>query len=424
MKKLSLAAIGCGGRTRTYAGLAMERPDLFSLTAAADPVAGRLEMVAALSQNPAFRRFPTGADLLAGPKLADVLIIGTQDDAHLEPCLDGMKKGYDILLEKPIATNPADILKLARATDELGRRVLVCHVLRYTPFYETVKRIVDSGELGGIVTLHASEGVGTWHQAHSYVRGHWAVTKKATPMIVAKSCHDMDIISWMMGVPCKQVASFGSLSYFHSGNAPAGAPMRCHEGCPAAPECPYDAARYFHEHKKWLTYVHPNPEASEAEAAPWLAQSPWGRCVFHCDSDAVDHQVVNLVFQNGATATFTMTAFDSGRNIEIMGTKATMRGGDFVRREAGCDIILRSHADGAARRVSVEVPGGGYDGHAGGDSGLVNALHGEMTGPAPSEMRSSLARSVQSHLMAFAAEEARKSGEVINLEEFEMASQM
>lgn len=418
-KPLRLAAIGCGGRTRTYFELAAQQPELYQVVAAADPIPARLALARAVSGNPDFRGFSTGEELLAQARLADVMIIGTQDQHHVAPCIGAMEKGYDILLEKPVAPTPGEVLAIERRATALGRRVLVCHVLRYTAFYGAVREIVASGALGDVVTLNASEGVGAWHQAHSYVRGHWSVVEKATPMILAKSCHDLDILSWIVDRPCEAVSGFGSLSHFTSANAPEGAPARCADGCPVADTCPYDANRYLGQHRTWLGYVLPDPRAEEAAIRTWLRDSPWGRCVYRCDNTAVDHQVVAMEFQGGITATFTMTAFDEGRNIEIMGTKGSLRGGHAVKLSSGADIIVRDHAKGTETRHHIAADVGGYDGHGGGDAGLVRALAAEFGNPNPAAMRSSIQRSVQSHLMAFAAEEARLHGTLVRMDAFQ-----
>jgi predicted dehydrogenase len=231
-KPLTLVGIGCGGRTRTYCDLAAKQPHRYQVVAAADPDAERVDLVRASSRNPGFRGFASADACFAAGKLGDVAIIGTQDAYHVEPALKALELGYDLLLEKPVAPDPADVLRIRDTAARLGRRVLVCHVLRYSPFYVKVKELVASGVLGEIVTIDAREGVWDFHQAHSYVRGHWAKTKDCSPMIIAKSCHDLDIISWLVDKPCARVSSFGSLRHFTPANRPAGAPARCTPGCP------------------------------------------------------------------------------------------------------------------------------------------------------------------------------------------------
>ncbi|MCX7846578.1 MAG: Gfo/Idh/MocA family oxidoreductase [bacterium] len=424
-QRLKLAGIGCGGRVRTYFELAARMPHWYEIVAAADPQPSRLELARRASGNPGLLCFRSDRELLSQPKLADVMIIGTQDDYHVEPCLAAMEKGYDVLLEKPIACNLRDVLMLERRARALGRKVVICHVLRYTPLYGTIKELIVSGVVGDVVAVHASEGVGAWHQAHSFVRGHWAVTEKATPMIVAKSCHDMDILAWLIDQPCKCVASFGELRYFTAANAPTGAPLRCTDGCPVGDACMYNALRYLDTQKGWLQWVFDGwATASDAEITAWLAQSPWGRCVYHCDNTAVDRQVVALEFERGITATFTMTAFDEGRNIIVMGTKGVLRGGRATRLGEGCDIIVEEHATGQRTRHMARAFAGGYDSHEDGDPGLMYALYDEMTKVDAAQMRSSISRSVESHVIAFAAEEARLTGTVINVQEFRARHQV
>ncbi len=411
-RPIRLAGIGCGGRTRTYMSLASRFPDLYEIAGAADPIGERVELLEKECGHPqGFRRFASDKELLAADRFADIAIIGTQDAQHVGPCIAAMEKGYDILLEKPIATSVDDILRVQAAAERLGRKVLVCHVLRYTSFYRKAHEIVASGLLGEIVSINATEGVGNFHQSHSYVRGHWSVAERATPMIIAKCCHDLDILLWLMGDRCRSVSSFGGLHYFTSANAPEGAPGRCTDGCPHAKDCPYDAHLYLAKYRgSWLGYVYDKAAtASDGEVLRWLSHSPWGRCVYHCDNTAVDRQVVAMEFARGGTATLTMTAFEDGRHLEIFGTKGVLRGGEAVRAMTGADMILRVHGS-EPEAIRLETLEGGYDGHGGGDMGLVLALHEEMN--APHGMTSSLAVSIESHLIGFAAEVARRTASV------------
>jgi predicted dehydrogenase len=422
VKKLRIAGVGCGSRTSTYMRLAAKMPERYQIVGAADPIDWKVARIARLSGRKDFRSFADARELLAVDRFADVLVIGTQDSYHVEPCIAALEKGYDVLLEKPIATTIDDCLRLEAVAKRLGRRVLICHVLRYTPFYQKVKQIVDSGVLGEIMTVSASEGVGTFHQAHSFVRGHWGVTETSSPMIIQKSCHDLDIIAWMVGRPVKSVVSFGRLSYFNRQHSPPDAPPRCIDGCPVGGSCQYNALRYLTDQRHWLPYVYNGgEEASDDDVREWLKTSPWGRCVYQCDNTAVDHQVLNMEFAGGATASFTMSAFDAGRNLEIWGTEAVLRGGTYTKQAAGCDITVRHHATGEQTQTIVEEKVGGYAAHGGGDGGLMEALYDEMQVPDPADMRSSLSVSVQSHLMGFAAEESRMTNRVVDAEAFRSA---
>lgn len=422
MKKLKLACIGCGSRGRTYLGLAAKMNEYYEVAAAAEPSPERLEYIRKISNNPDFQGFKNDEEILAQPKLADLMIIATQDSMHVKHALAALEKGYDILVEKPIATNIEDVLKIEKRADELGRKVLVCHVLRYTPFYRKVKEIVESGVLGDIATVSMSEGVQAFHQSHSYVRGHWGVKEKSSPMLIAKSCHDLDILCWLVERPCKQVSSFGDLMHFTEANAPEGAPLRCTDGCPVAVECPYNAKLYTSSQRTWLPHVWPlydekNP-ASDEEVIEWLKTCPWGRCVYRCDNNVVDHQVVNMLFEDNLTASFTMTAFDDGRNMEIYGTKACLRGGDLIKKATGSDIIVKSHFSNEQAEYVVDPLVGGYAGHGGGDPGLITALYKEMMKTNPKDMHTSVHVSVRSHLIGFAAEESRISGKTIDIDEY------
>jgi predicted dehydrogenase len=293
-------------------------------------------------------------------------------------------------------------------------------VLRYTPFYRKVKKIIESGALGKIVSVCAREGVGAWHQAHSYVRGQWAVTETCTPMIIAKSCHDLDILYWLIGRPCTSVSSYGGLNHFTKQNKPEGSPLRCTDGCPLGLDCTYHAMHYAGRNRELLHLaMDGGATASADEIEAWLKHSPWGRCVYSCDNTAVDHQVVAMEFEGDITATFTMTAFDEGRSIEIFGTKARLFGGTAYKEICGDDIVVVDHAEEKQTRHRITFDDQGYAGHGGGDAGLMRALHEEMRRPDPEQMLSSIHTSVMSHAMGFAAEQARIMGAVINLEDFQ-----
>jgi hypothetical protein len=264
------------------------------------------------------------------------------------------------------------------------------------------------------MTLDAREGLGAFHQVHSYVRGHWSHTWAGTPMIVAKSCHDTDIINWLVASPATRVTSFGRLSHFTPASAPAGAPARCTEGCPAAADCPYDAHRYAGQEVGWLSLVMDGAlTATAQQRLEWVAASPWGRCAYHCDNDPVDHQVLAIEFASGATATFTMTGFDDdGRTLVIAGTKGVLRAGDRLHNDIGAWVSVTDRFG----NVTEYGRGSGaeFSGHAGGDAGIIAALSGELDKPAD-QMHSGLAASVDSHLIGYAAELSRLSGATVDM---------
>ena len=422
MSKIKIACIGCGSRGRTYLSIASKMKENYEIVAAAEPSSERLEFVKALADSSDFKCFENDEAILSEEKLADLMIISTQDSQHKSSCIAAMKKGYDILVEKPIATTLEDVLEIEACAKETGCRILVCHVLRYTDFYRKVKEIINDGLVGEIVSMRLSEGVGPYHQAHSYVRGHWGVKSESSPMIIAKSCHDLDIICWLAGSECLSVSSYGNLSHFNESNAPKGAPLRCTDGCPVEDSCLYNAKRYSTDQRNWIRHVWPAcgdvKDIPDKEIFDWLGQSKWGRCVYKCDNDVVDHQVVNLSFANDISVSFTMTAFDTGRNIEIYGTKGCLRGGEALKRQTGNDIVVEMHDGSDDLKFKIDVSSEGYKGHGGGDFGIINELHRELTKSNPNEMHTSLSTSISSHILGFAAEESRLTGQTINIKSF------
>ena len=407
---VSVVAIGCGSRTKIYASLMATLGDQFSIVAISDPEPERRRAIREICGDAEILEFDSAEALLHETQLADLAIIATPDDQHCAQSISAMRRGYDLLLEKPIATNLEDVAKVALEAERLNRKVVVCHVLRYSPFYQTVKSIVDSGRLGSVVSIQATEGVGAFHHAHSFVRGHWRNEEETSPMILAKSCHDLDILQWIAGSPCSTVTSVGGIRYFRPDSAPPDAAASCFEHCPQSGRCDYDAHKYLTTESQWLNYVVPSLDVngSEPEALKtWLANSQWSRCVYRCDNTAVDHQVVQLVFENAVTAAFTMTAFAKGRSLEIYGTKACLRGGEFYKDTFGADMILSDHFGGVTEKIAVESQELGYRGHGGGDIGLVKALRAIMKTESGGDSTYLIKESVESHLMAFAADQSR-----------------
>jgi len=421
-KPLRLACVGCGARAQTYTQLAAKQPEHFQIVAGADLVPERVEKIRQISINPEFRGFSSVDEMFETKDLADVIIIATQDSYHYDPCCRALELGYNVLLEKPIATRVDQVLDIERRAHKANRRVMVCFVLRFAAFYRKVKEIIDSGVLGEVVSIQANEGVMPWHQAHSFVRGHWSVTGKSSPMILAKCCHDTDIVYWLVGRRCRKIASFGSLEFFRPERAPAGVPDRCTDGCRAGEICPYNALRYAGDMRAaWLGMVYDRAqEASRGEIISWLKTSPWGRCVYRCDNDAVDRQVLAMEFDGGVTGTFTMTAFENGRHIEVYGTRGVLKGGDTYRHHFGSHLVLIPH-EGEITRYTVQAQDGGYELHGGGDTGLINALYDEMTKPDGAPLEAAISSTVHGHIIAYAAEEARRTGQTVDIDKFQKA---
>lgn len=388
---LSIAVIGCGSRGRTYMKIARELGH--RVVALADPSADARQAMRGIAGESA--EFDSGEALLAQPKLADLAVITTQDAQHFDQASTALRRGYEVLLEKPAATSAAEVDELARLAREHDRRLILCFVLRYTPFYRALKTALDAGRIGELVNIEATEGVGPWHQAHSFVRGHWSKSAESTPMIVAKCCHDTDLLAWLADSTATAVSSHAECSHFRPKKAPVGATDRCTDGCPHLGTCRYDAHRYLTDQRRWLEMVRPDGASmSDEQIRDWLRTSDWGRCAYHCGQDTPDHQVVAMRFANGITATLTMTAFDTGRRIRIHGTEGILEGALHADgREPWIECRLH---EGETTAVPVEdAAAGGYGGHGGGDFGLIHALPALLAGPAEDF--------TEGHRIAFAA---------------------
>ncbi len=409
MKTITAIVLGAGSRGAIYAGYAKDHPDELQIVAIAEPRKDRLDALAEEVGVSEENCYSDWRQLLAQPKMADCAFVCTLDDDHTAPALQAMELGYHLLLEKPMSNTEEECRAIAAAAQRTGRSLAVCHVLRYTPFYMTLKALIDGGEVGEVTTINQIENVGYWHQAHSFVRGNWRTTKETSPMILQKSCHDMDIILWLMGKNCLRVQSFGSLRHFTPENAPAGAPQRCLDGCPHADTCPYYAPKLYMDMNRtgWPIDVITTDLSLEGRRKA-LEKGPYGRCVYHCDNDVVDRQVVNLEFEDGAVATFTMTGLsaDFSRQLKIFGTQGQIQA-DMGTKE----IVLRRFGEDATV-IPLDM-GTEASGHGGGDYGIMrdflSVLHNG------GESRTSAAVSLQSHLICFAAEKSRKDNIVVEL---------
>ena len=408
MKPITAVVLGAGSRGATYAGYAKEFPEDLQVVAVAEPRADRRDLLADALDIPEDGRFASWQELLARPRMADCAFVCTLDDDHTEPAIKAMELGYHVLLEKPMSNSEDECRRITEAAERTGRVLAVCHVLRYTPFYMTLKDLIDRGEIGQVTAVNQIENVGYWHRAHSFVRGNWRNTAETSPMLLQKSCHDMDILLWLVGRDCQRVQSFGSLRHFTPENAPEGAPARCTDGCPHADTCPYYAPRLYMDMSRtgWPVDVI-TTDLSEAGRRRALEEGPYGRCVYRCDNDVVDRQVVNLEFEGGAVATFTMTAFsaDFSRQLKIFGTT-----GQITADMGTGQIVLHRFGE---EKKTIPLDGTARSGHGGGDFGLLgDFLHILRHG---GESRTSAKISLQSHLICFAAERSRKEHIVVEL---------
>ena len=409
MKPITAVILGAGSRGCTYASYAKEHPEELKIVAIAEPRRDRLDMLADELGVPQENRFADWRDLLACPKMADSAFVCTMDDDHTAPAIQAMEQGYHILLEKPMSNTEEECRAIVDAARRTERTLAVCHVLRYTPFYMTLKALLEQGRIGQVTLINQIENVGYWHQAHSFVRGNWRTTRETSPMILQKSCHDMDIILWLMGKDCKKVQSFGSLRHFTPENAPAGAPERCLDGCSHEETCPYYAPKLYLDMNRtgWPIDVISTDLSLEGRRKA-LQEGPYGRCVYHCDNDVVDRQIVNLEFEGGAVATFTMTAFsaDFTRQLKIFGTE-----GQITADMGAKQIVL--HRFGEEKETIPVDMGLEASGHGGGDYGIMRDFLAVLRDGG--ESRTSAEVSLQSHLICFAAERSRLGNVVVEL---------
>ena len=404
--------IGAGSRGMTYGTWAHDHG--MTIAAIAEIRPDRLEAAGKALNVPPEMQFTHTDDLFALGKIADAAIIATMDRDHFGHVMAALDCGYDLLLEKPISPDPVECLKIEEKANALGRKITVCHVLRYTSFFSTLKDLIDSGELGKVVAIKHSENIGNFHMAHSFVRGNWRNDALSSPIIMQKSCHDLDILLWLVGSHCTRVAAFGSLSYFKEANAPAGSTDRCLT-CPVAETCRFDARKAYRPALGgWPTDV-VCLEQTETALIEALKTGPYGRCVYRCDNNVCDHMSMILEFENGVTATFSLTAQTNGvhRNIHIMCEHGEIEADDAQRKivvrkfvSCGCDSFEE-------RTIHIRT---NASGHGGGDAGIMEDFTASLS--QTTESRSSISRSVESHIMACALEESRLTGQIIDLQAY------
>lgn len=403
--------IGAGARgIGAYGAYALKNQDEIKFVGVADPDIERRMYFSIQHSIHSDFQFSSFHEILDKPKFADACFICTQDSIHVEPAMKALALGYDVFLEKPMAVTPEDCILLEKVARRAGRKLMIGHVLRYTVFFETIKKYIDNGSIGRLMSIQHNENVSYWHQAHSYVRGNWRNLKESSPMILAKSCHDLDILYWFSKSTPTKVSSFGSLSYFNQRNAPLGAPDYCMDGCPLQEECVYYAPKVYKNAPDWMKLPVTNKMTDDAILEA-LKKGPYGRCVFHSDNDVVDHQVVAIEFENEMTASFTMTAFthENTRTIKLMGTLGEIRG--HMDKEE-----IEIYTFGKDEPFRLKLTSEDY-GHNGGDYGIMKAFIRLLEVGDNQEVTSDES-SVMSHLLAFAAEESRLEGKTVDFKKF------
>ncbi len=417
MKTYTAILIGAGHRGRIYTGEMLKLPEHYKVVAVAEPVEGRRRAIQEKHGIPDEMCFNGWEEILSQPKMADIALICTMDDMHYAPAMKAIELGYDILLEKPVAPTPEECADIALAAERKGVKVLVCHVLRYAPFFRKVKDLVRSGIIGNIMSILQVEGVGDVHQSHSFVRGNWHSEAETTPMLLAKCCHDLDVLQWIMDKPCKKVQSFGKLTYFTAENAPEGAPVRCIDGgCPIGDTCPYNCRKLYYDDKDndWFRIactrgISKKDIPTDDEVMTALKTTDYGLCVFHANNDVVDHQTVNMEFEGGANVTLAMNAFNKGgRFIRIFGTK-----GELTAYAEDDKIKVYTFEDKQQQEIPVQQIGESIvSGHGGGDHGMICELHEYLGANYSGYCAADIQISVKNHLIGFAAEQSRRNDTV------------
>jgi len=404
MKPVKALLLGAGSRgAHAYGRVASMNPEMLQIAAAAEPDPARRKFIQEEHKIPPEYIFNSWEDAFVKLPPVEAAIITTQDQMHLGPILKSMEKNLHILCEKPIVPALSECHRIEKASAGFGRVFMVAHVLKYTPFFSRLKELLDAGRIGRLIGIDLIENVGHIHISHSFVRGNWRNTAESSPMILAKSCHDTDILAWLAGSRCESLSSYGALNYFKKENAPKGAPKRCLDGCPHANTCPYHAGNiYLGEFTGWPVNVI-SADLSMDGRLKALREGPYGRCIFHCDNDVVDHQNVSMRFENGVNVSFTMSGFTMAthRTITLFGTAGQITGDMEDRRITVKDFISRN-----VENIEIARPIGG---HGGGDAAFAGDFAACVRGSGGLGLNA-VKNSFESHYMAFAAEDSRLSG--------------
>lgn len=408
-KPITILLVGAGSRGRTvYGRFALDNPETAKIVAVAEPIASRREAVAAEHDLDPALCFDSWERLRNRETLADVAIVATDDRDHLDPAVTFLRQGYHLLLEKPMACELQHCEQIVRVAKESPGMSAVSHVLRYTPYYKKIKSLILDGAVGEVVSIRHFEPVNHWHFAHSFVRGNWRDSKTTSPFILAKCCHDMDIVLYLIEDAPSRIQSFGSLHHFKPSKAPAGAAGRCTD-CELENSCTYSASRFYggmlERDEHWWPLDVVTQEFTKPALARSLEKGPFGRCVYQGDNNVCDHQVVNIEFQSGVTASVVATAFTEcpARETDVMGSAGMLRGD-------GNTII--HHDFNSRKEQTYRVESQGH--HLGGDEAMLTEFFAAISSNKPELLSSSTERSILSHRMALLAEQSRLEGRVLD----------
>lgn len=419
MAQVEAVLLGAGGRgTYTCGAYAKRNPEALKFIAVAEVNEGRRKRFAQLHDIPAENCFASYEELLERPQMAPLCFNATMDRNHLPSALMALEKGYHLFLEKPMAHTPLGCLQIAQEAARRKKMVQICHPLRYTPFYNKLKEVLDAGKIGSIISMSMYENVGYWHFAHSFVRGNWPRMDTSGPLILTKCCHDMDLATWLADSQVKTVASMGNLYYFRRENAPPDAPDRCTDGCPVEKTCPFHAPTfYLVENGEDWPYSAISLDHSKEARLKALENGPYGRCIFKCDNDVVDHQVLSAEFENRITLNFAVRAnsFYCYRTVRIIGTEGEING--HLEKS---EFSVHRFTQGQGLNVEPEIfkVENVSDSHLGGDTGVTGNFLRAYRENDYAGMQHSLEIAVEGHLLSFAAEEARAKAQTVRMEDY------
>lgn len=425
-KPVTAVIVGAGHRAFVYSELAKTNPDLLKIVGVADPNPVRRKKAMEYFGFSEDMCFDSAQELAEKGRLADAVINGTMDEQHLETAIPLLNAGYDMLLEKPFAVCEEDMRQIVDCAKKNNSKVMICHVLRYTPFYYAIKERIVNGEIGDIINIQMTEHVSYHHLSTSYIRGKWANSDKChTTMLLAKCCHDIDLMMWFMSeTKPVSISSFGSKFQFKPENAPANAGTICMKDCPLVDECVYSTKRLYIDHPdRWSFYVWDALEGIENptiddKIALMKTDNPYARCIYKCDNNVVDHQSVLVNFASGATGTHNMVggSAEPRRNIHIIGTKGEI----FGNFEESKFTVLKINPSPDAHNeecdveeIDLRVTGdmvGAYGGHGGGDERLAEDFVKFIRGEQPSLACTSIFDSVAGHLCVYLADKSRENG--------------
>lgn len=423
LKQIKAAVIGFGDRSEIYSRFSLKEPDLLKITAVVEPDAVRREYARKLFGLDRSMCFADEKDFIARGKIADCVINGTMDELHISTTLPLLPLGYDVLLEKPVTSDEKAFLHLLQEAERYGCRIVVCHVLRYTPFYKAVKKLVDEGAVGKVRHIETAENVGIAHASISYIRGKWNNSVICgSSYLLAKCCHDLDLICWLNDkTEPVTVSSMGGRDFFIPENAPKGAGTRCLADCPVEKSCPYSARKIYLDNDPmpitvWNGAEKPYWEIDKKEREKALETThPHGRCIFKTDANLVDQQMTNIKFADGSTAYHLLFsgATRAGRRIKIYGSLGEIEGfsedGSFKVRKYNPENLLYDETE---IKITDDIAN---DNHMGGDSRLMYDFVRVLGGEEPSVSTSDLKKSFISHLCVYAADRSLEENRTIEL---------